>query len=130
MGKVAAQTVVSPLEQNCESSTDVIFYKDRIDGSAGGHSPCIRTNANGYCDTRAVTIDWDLIQAVSTHPNYQARKTICHEIGHTLGVRHYSAGSSPDGTTNSCMISGVYDSGADWTKQYGPHHVAHINSWF
>ncbi|WP_436701856.1 hypothetical protein [Nocardioides sp. BYT-33-1] len=130
METVQAQTVVNPLEQTCDAATDVILYEGVIDGYSGGEATCQKLNSKGYCDSWAVTIDWELIQAVATNDNYEARHTICHEIGHTLGVKHYTPGFSPDGATNSCMISGLADSGAAWTKTYGPHHVAHIDSWF
>jgi len=66
----------------------------------------------------------------SAHPAAQKKKTSCHELGHTVGVRHYSAGSSPDGSTDSCMRSGPA-AGEAWNTRYGDHQVKkHINPYF
>ena len=48
----------------------------------------------------------------------QRRKTICHEVGHSVGLTHSL-------TTTDCMISG--SSTVDW---YGTHHLAHINATY
>jgi hypothetical protein len=127
---VEAQTVVNTLEQSCQSATDVVFRLRDLGGAVGGATGCLRFNANGYCDSWSVDIDWEAIKQHATNDGYQARKTLCHEIGHTLGLQHYAAGASPDGAVNSCMISGVWDSGAAWTRTYGDHHRRHIDSWF
>jgi hypothetical protein len=127
---VEAQTVVNTLEQSCASATDVVFRIANLGGLGYGYTDCLRTNAEGYCDSWSIDIDWEQIQQDAVNDGYQARKTLCHEIGHSLGLHHYSAGSSPDGATNSCMITGIHDSGAAWTRTYGAHHRSHINNWF
>ena len=128
---VEAQTVVDTDEQTCGSSTDVVFrIADLRRDDAYASTTCLQWNGNGYCDKWAVDVDWDVIRLDATNDGYAARFTLCHEIGHTLGVRHYDPGHSPDGATNSCMLSLLTDTGAAWTRTYGTHHRSHINSWF
>jgi hypothetical protein len=128
-----AQTVVNTQEQACGALTDVRFVADGVPGYLG-YTDCLELNVNYYCDTWRVRINWPLIQSdggTATVDGYIARLTLCHEIGHTVAVRHYaSTGQSPDYPKNSCMISGPYGSGAAWTRQYGSHHRGHINAWF
>lgn len=98
----------------------------------------MRTPRSGHnlCDIRNVQINWAEIQEDATNDNFQARKTLCHEVGHTLGASHYAGTTNspdPDGFgwfLNSCMISGIHDSGALWTRSYGAHHLSHINNRF
>ncbi|GAA3683484.1 hypothetical protein GCM10022237_47690 [Nocardioides ginsengisoli] len=127
---VEAQTVVDTDEQSCSAATDVVFRIGDLHGKAYGSTDCVRWNGNGYCDSWAVDIDWEVIKQDAVNDGYAARFTLCHEIGHTLGVKHYPAGSSPDGATNSCMLSLLTDTGAAWTRSYGAHHRSHINNWF
>lgn len=126
-----AQTVVNTLEQACGALTDVKFYVADT-GPSYGDANCVQFNSNGYCDQWDLRINWWVIQQLATNDGYQARKTLCHEIGHTVGLRHYESGHSPDTNParDSCMITTLQDSGAAWTRQYGPHHKGHINGWF
>jgi hypothetical protein len=59
----------------------------------------------------------------------QRRKTLCHEIGHSVGLQHYtSAGSGAvPGENNDCMKSGPVD-GDVWWIEYSDHHQAHIDT--
>jgi hypothetical protein len=126
---VEAQTVVNTLEQACAAATDVKYVLDDLGAGAYGHTGCHSWNANYYCDQWVVRINWSAIQQESSNVGFQARKTLCHETGHTLGADHYSSPDTPD-PSNSCMISGLWDSGAAWTRTYGQHHRNHINGWF
>jgi hypothetical protein len=126
-----AQTVVNTLEQACGTSTDVKFYVADI-GPNYGRATCVQLNSNYYCDQWDLSINWSVIQQYATNVGYQARYTLCHEIGHTVGVQHYNSGNSPDTNPyrDSCLITGLHDSGAAWTRQYGPDHKGHVNNWF
>lgn len=134
---VEAQTVVDTVEQSqCGSHTDVRYQQRFIGDDVLGYAPCAVRRPNGNCDMRDVRIAWGEIRRLAVNDNFEARHTLCHEVGHTLGVRHYSGTTNspdPDGFgwyLNSCMISGIADSGSPWTRQYGEHHRAHINGAF
>jgi len=76
----------------------------------------------------------------SPSPGAQATKTSCHELGHSVGLRHYNSSDNPvtvvlgyPGSID-CMRSGTWTTGwnngiGEW-DQYHYHHVAHINDWF
>lgn len=69
----------------------------------------------------------------TTTPGKQATKTSCHELGHGVGLAHYTYTSDPEypGAT-ACLRRGEWTTGwgAGW-NQYAPHHVSgHINPWF
>jgi hypothetical protein len=131
---VEAQTTVDTQEYaDCGTEIDVRFQDVNIGAGIFGYSPCSVRLANGRCGRRDVKVNWGYIQNVAGNPGYQARKTLCHEIGHTLGVNHYDQDIyNPDGyfSPDSCLRSGLFDSGAAWTRTYGPDHRTHINVWF
>lgn len=120
-----AQTVIKTQEfANCTDVIDIRFQQRPANGALGD-TMCLRTNTVGRCDQWRVRIAWGLIQQLASNPGYQARKTLCHEIGHTVGLAHYGNGdpytTSPDGSNHSCMRSGIFDGGQLWTRSYGAH---------
>lgn len=131
---VEAQTVVDTVEQNCGTNTDVLFYVRDMGSDTIGHTDCLRVApTTGYCNSWSVSIGWSLIQSAARpgRAGYAARHTLCHEIGHSLGVNHYFQGFPPgDDTVNSCLIAGLWDDGVAWQRTYGPDHRDHIRRWF
>lgn len=134
---VEAQTVVSTREYAdgangyCGTSIDVAFEQRYIGEGILGYTPCrVLNSLNNRCDSHEVRIAWGEIKQYAANDGFEARHTLCHEIGHSLGASHYSQGGSPDVSSNSCLISGVWDSGAAWTRSYGAHHRAHIAAWW
>lgn len=133
---VMAQTNVTTQDYgtSCGTAIDVRFQQRPIPGVlAAGASPCANRVAAGRCGRRDVRIDWANIVEYATNVGYQARNTLCHEIGHTLGVRHFTGPiDNPDGQLAplSCLKVDINDSGAAWERRYGPDHRAHINAWF
>ena len=63
------------------------------------------------CDQASLVLNTSLL------PDYtQRRKTLCHEIGHAVGLTHGS-------TYGGCMVSGTSSN-----ITYATHHVNHINA--
>jgi len=115
----------------CTTSVDV-RVQQRATGGSLGDTWCALKWANGRCDRFRVRIDTAAIAAAAADDNFQIRKTICHEIGHTVGLWHYGNGdpynfSADHNGDNNCMRSGVWDSGATWTRIYGPHDTSAVN---
>ena len=91
-----------------------------------GKAPC-EDYDNGYCDQYYVTLDPAQIN-VGSNDDADTDKTVCHELGHTVGLTHGSGGG--DGGTDDCMISGERPSTNSQYERYSSHHKEHINAWF
>ncbi|QIK74149.1 hypothetical protein [Nocardioides piscis] len=115
---------------SCQEHTDVRWRQGDLSG-AYGQALCVATRANGTCDIHNVTLDMGTINAAA-RPIDQRTKTSCHELGHTVGVRHYWDNDFPgNDTAHSCLRSGEVT--ANWTNitLYGNHHkTQHINESF
>lgn len=129
-----AMTVISTDElSTCLASVDVRFQDREADGSYGD-AFCVRVWENGQCDRFRVRVDVDgTIRRDANTIAYQVRKTICHEVGHTVGLWHYGNGdpyvaSSETSGANNCMRSGIWDNGNAWTRTYGTHDRTEINA--
>lgn len=114
----------------CGAHTDVRWRQAAIEGSFG-EARCILDRANGTCDVYRLTLNMQVINGAA-RPVEQRSKTACHELGHTVGVRHYWDNDFPgDDTAHSCLRSGEVR--ASWTNitLYGNHHrTRHINQTF
>lgn len=132
---VEAQTVVDTVRHApCRARTDVVYQQRPLGAGVLGFAPCVkRVSGSSRCDTRHVRIYWAEIQRLAPDANFEARTTLCHEVGHTLGLNHYASWIvNPDGTwaPQSCMTNELSVSGQPEYHRYGPHHRAHVNNWF
>jgi len=96
--------------QTCNSGTDV-YWKASTTQTAYGSYICDDLNS-GICDNASITILNSTIL-----PQSNRRKTMCHELGHTGGLAHYS------GTTLDCMVSGLVTN-----TTYRAHAISHLNA--
>lgn len=101
--------------------TDVRWLSGNL-ASIRGQAPCVVYLASGYCDRYDVTIDFIEI-AEGEDDEIDGRKTICHELGHSVGLTHHDSGYK-------CMITGPVPSTDGQWRRYEDHHIAHINAWF
>jgi len=143
MATVESETIVDTVYQStCKNTTDVVWLLDHgvLASNVFGQTTCDHYRPDIMrCDQWNVQLNTDLISA-SKYPTQQKRQTVCHELGHTLGVSHYPAPGSaispptyPSGDSGySCMRSGEVTSiSTNWFKTYGTHHITkHINPWF
>ncbi|XBB70180.1 hypothetical protein ABFU82_12965 [Nocardioides sp. WV_118_6] len=130
-----AQTVVDTdeIEAGCGDATDILFRQVNMGWGTAGDARCLAVNDIGRCDQWRVRINVEAINVAATNPGYQIRKTICHEVGHTVGLWHYGAGDPYTGPADrngadNCMKSGLADGGQAWTRSYGPHDASAINT--
>ncbi|MEU7004534.1 hypothetical protein [Nonomuraea sp. NPDC046570] len=122
-------------------ATDVAWFDMWVDGAYGEATCKIRTASDsGVCDQAFVKLNTGTLNAAA-RPHQQYIKTSCHELGHTVGLNHYSALASPPeppagdfSQPHDCMMSGDVDKMPDptgsWLWQYNDHHVNHINGWW
>lgn len=128
------QTIVGRAYHDpCVPSTDVKWvWNPYLQGDAYGTAVCVAEHSDGKCDQFIVTLYRKIID-LAPYPDSQLRKTACHELGHTLGVSHYTGSNYPGSdTSHSCLRSGdVPTPNKSWHTTYGKHHVnSHINPWF
>lgn len=103
------------------TETDVSWDTVDLSGSLRGRAYCEDFD-NGNCDQFYAELDLDEISEGS-NDDIDTTKTACHELGHTVGLTHHSAG-------HGCMISGeIPGTDVDW-RRYVAHHKGHINAWF
>lgn len=113
---------------SCGSQTDVQAERSNnayMPGIRGSYQ-CLTFISGSVCDTGRLRMNVDLLVDYT-----QRRKTFCHEIGHSVGLEHYtSAGMGVvAGENNDCMKSGAV--GADlWWIEYSQHHRDHINQTY
>lgn len=131
MGTLESQTIVNAERHPyCTAQTDVRWQQRYIPSGYYGLTNCLDLNSNNRCDQWRVRIDYGLMQDYANTPPGEARHTACHELGHTVGVRHYGQDGvpNPDPSGHSCMRSGDFGDGSTPYHTYGPHHIsAHIN---
>jgi hypothetical protein len=123
-----------------DGQTDVVWRQQAPTGGAIGTASCSVKWASGRCDRYEVRLNVTLIRekySSEANRNRQYRKTSCHELGHTLGLDHYTSNddrhNNGDRTayTSSCQRSGwTGENLSSWTRTWESHHRGHINAWF
>ena len=124
MANLDAQTdMYDTYQSTCGAQTDIGGYLNKskemtapLDSYTLGAYSCTKKIAGSstVCDQGSLTINTSLLTDAT-----KIRKTLCHEIGHAVGLLHY-----PMGTTGvGCMVS-WYSSAIT----YSAHHVSHINA--
>lgn len=115
-------------------SADVTVRAVDLDGSRGQAACVAFTVIAGVkrCDRFDVRIDRPQIVADQAFFGTgtvadNIRKTTCHELGHSMGLSHYSAGNAPEGQ-RSCMISGHV--ATNQFRLLSAHHIDHVNEMF
>lgn len=132
---VQAQTIVDTNEvASCTNRVDVRLQQRPVGGLVLGDTLCTSWGDAGRCDQWRVRIAYATINSIASNTGYEVRHTLCHEVGHSLGLNHYGVNDPYYTTPNdengqqSCMRSGVWDSGDVWTRTMGPHDRSAINS--
>lgn len=106
----------------CESRTDMWLRDDLVDNSPPivlGSYSCLSFWNNGECDRSRITVNDGWYSANSSDWYCEMYHDWCHEIGHSLGLKH----SSNTGCLRSGMLNGC-GSGSDGI--YEGHHQDHI----
>lgn len=133
---------------SCGTSTDIWFFTSSAPGGmagARGHAGCAAPLGFGVCDVAWISYSPGQIFLESTDSfNYLANlsKTLRHEVGHVLGLRHSNGGgnmgqcmsqsppcSQGDANSYQAMKSGWVETHIRWVE-YNPHHIHHVNVLF
>ena len=111
-----AYTNYSISSVSCASNTDVVWRQSNDIGSGyRGLYSCRNLNSAGQCTNAHVTLNPDLLT-----DDRNRRKTACHELGHSVGLRH--------GDNVDCMINGWISVYYQYPDIYSTHHRTHINN--
>lgn len=103
----------------CNATTDLVVIQDTGLDARGEYS-CQTFNGSGFCERANLRLNPDNLPTSEDQV-----KTACHEIGHSVGLRHGVDGVDNDDYTD-CMHSGSIPPGLDF-DDYDAHHIAHIN---
>ncbi len=106
-------SLVTTWDNTCSSITDVKFDDDLMNPGFLGFYQC-QGFTSGECEKADITMNAGLLTTV---PLYRA--TLCHELGHSLGLSH---------TTDDCMASGFQNGWVAPWDWYSPHHATHIEN--
>ena len=72
---------------NYDASVDVLLLDDDLTGMTFGVVDCADVLSGAKCDRHTLTYDIDFAQSQNLNTD-QKRYLACHEIGHTLGLKH------------------------------------------
>lgn len=108
----------------CDNLTDVIFIEDVSLADRGAYSCIIRKTGN-VCERAHIRLNPNRLTTANDR-----RKTACHEVGHSVGLKHGVTTAQPSATRDNgsyldCMRSGDIVTGQDF-QHYDQHHVDHI----
>ncbi|RAY15579.1 hypothetical protein DPM19_07230 [Actinomadura craniellae] len=134
----ARTQAVTRYESTCDLTTgdgdgrsDTVWVEAFWEYGVLGVAYCNGMNSNGTCDRIDALLSETEINYFASNDENEYTHTACHELGHTVGLRHYDGAPPSDiGGVNDCMNSGVHDSGNILWRTYNSHHVGHINAWF
>lgn len=102
----------TPFHSTCGTSTDARWMLASLGASTRGRYTCDLITGDLTCQRATLRLNPDLL----TDGNNR-RKTACHELGHSAGLRH--------GGTADCMLNGAVTAP---TSTYSTHHITHINN--
>ncbi|MDH5674508.1 MAG: hypothetical protein OEZ06_20440 [Myxococcales bacterium] len=117
----------------CDSLTDVWAYHTydlSYLGDVRGLYQCwnIKAAGSGYeCESSLVKLDdtwFNSNYSTTTARRRAMQSTWCHEIGHSLGLDHWS-GSSAQCMRSDATVS-MLDDSSSWYREYGSHDWNHI----
>ena len=138
VSSVVAPTDLVPLEEGSQQPfTDVVYFSDNYNGpicgatwhssgsqfsdGLGGIAICAVENAND-CDQFWVFMDASFIDQVLGNDAEQIRGLVCHETGHTLGLRHPNVNIN-GATTDTCVDNSLDGLMKDYISSHDTKHI-------
>lgn len=106
----------------CGDATDAQVFDGHYGSAAAwgyGMYECQDPGSGGTCLSATVKIN---IQPTVMDEQAKRRKTLCHEFGHSIGLRHF--GSEGEGHSG-CMVSGHPSEANSYTDH---ERLDHINA--
>lgn len=104
----------------CVNTTDLVLIQDTSLGARGQYA-CQLFNGAGDCERANLRFNPNNLPTANDRV-----KTACHEVGHSVGLKHGIPGVDND-TYTDCMFSGSIPPGLNF-DEYDAHHIGHINN--
>jgi hypothetical protein len=104
----------------CVNTTDLVLIQDTALAARGQYS-CQLFNGAGNCERANLRFNPNNLPSANDRV-----KTACHEIGHSVGLKHGIPGVDNNQYTD-CMFSGSIPAGLNF-DEYDAHHITHINN--
>jgi hypothetical protein len=109
-----AETDMYDTMMSCDGTTDVKAQDGIYENAWRGYYRCwdLRVADPRVCQHSTVQLN----QRVLKYNLYQTAKTACHEVGHSIGLRHNQTGGG------TCMVTGPSE-----LRRYNSHERDHVN---
>ncbi|WP_018654318.1 hypothetical protein [Actinomadura flavalba] len=121
LGDTTDMTVRYETGSKCSNTTDIHFYASNLKSGVRGDATCMKWVKKGKCDRARVRMDFPELDKGS-NDWYDRRKTVVHEVGHTIGLGHHSP------KAHQCaMRSGEIPNTSLTYRSYHAHDRGHLN---